>query len=164
MKLTSKHSAQLSYCLKLATSVKIWKLCKKHAAQLSFCLKLVTFVKKLNLFKNTVRSCPVARNWLQNNLCNCRFAWTWRLLITSYKLSKTPCTTVQLLEIAVKTLCATVVSLEVRPFINKLKLVQKTVRNCPVHWNWRQKSLRNFRSARNWRLLLKSKTCPKQRA
>ena len=46
------------------------KLASNHSAQVSFCLKLVTFVKKLNLVQNTMRNCPLAQNWGQNNLRN----------------------------------------------------------------------------------------------
>ena len=69
-KLASKHSAQLSFYLKVAncekakTSAKhraqlscCSKLASKHSAQLSFCLKLATFVKKLKIVKNSARNC-----------------------------------------------------------------------------------------------------------
>ena len=67
------------------------------------------------------------------------------------------CATFLLLEIGVKTLCATVVLLKKwRLLLKSLKLVQNTVHNCPVARNWRQNTLRNCRFASNWRLLLKS--------
>ena len=52
-----KHRAQLSCCPKVAS---------KHCAQLSFFLNLATFVKRLKLVEKTVRNCPVSRNWPQN--------------------------------------------------------------------------------------------------
>ena len=82
-------SAQLSCCSKLAS---------KPSAQLSFCLKVATFVKKLKLVQNTVHNCLVARNWRQNTLRNCRFAWNWRLLLKSLKLLKKARATVNLLK------------------------------------------------------------------
>ena len=106
LKLASKRYAQLWFCLKCALFVnnrrKTLKLCKavldktcrkqraqpcccsklapNHTAQLSFCLKWATFVKKLKLVQNTVRNCPVARNWRQNTLRNRRFALNWPAL------------------------------------------------------------------------------------
>ena len=50
-----KHRAQLSWFLKLVS---------KHSVQLTFCLKLATFVKNLKFVKNTVRNSAVAWNWL----------------------------------------------------------------------------------------------------
>ena len=40
--------------------------------------------------------------------------------------------------------------------VKDLKLAQKTVRNCPVAWNWLQNILRNCCFAWDWRLVLKS--------
>ena len=131
-------------------------------------------------------NCPVPCNWRQNTMRNCRFSWIWRLLLQGYNLSKRLCATVLLLEICVKTRCATGDLLEVvvfcqqaktcpkhrarllcclklasihspqlsfflklASFVKKLKLVQKTVRSCPVAWDWR--------------LLLKSQTLCKTR-
>ena len=111
-----KQRTQPSCCSKLAS---------KHSAQMSFCLKLATFFKKVKLVQNTVRNCPVARNWRQNTLRNCRF-WHWRLLLTSENLSKTPCATVHFLEICVKALCATLNLAEIGDFCEKAK-------NCPKH-------------------------------
>ena len=62
------------------------KAFEKLAAQLSFKSKLVTFVKKLRLAQNTVRNCPVARNWRQNTLRNRRFAPNWPVLLGSQSL------------------------------------------------------------------------------
>ena len=41
-------------------------MASKHCAQLSFFLNLATFVKRLKLVEKTVRNCPVSRNWPQN--------------------------------------------------------------------------------------------------
>ena len=100
LKLASKRYAQLWFCLKCAPFVnnrrKTLKLCKavldktckkqraqpccslklapNHTAQLSFCFKLARIVTKVKHEENTMRIFPVARNWGQNTLRNCRFA------------------------------------------------------------------------------------------
>ena len=107
-----KHRAQLSSCLKLAS---------KHSEKLSLFLKLATLLKKLNLVQNTVRNCPVSWNGRQKTLRNSRFAWIWRLLLKSLNLPKRPCATVLLLKFCVKTLCKTVVVLEIGNFSKKAK-------------------------------------------
>ena len=71
-KACEKLRAQLSFGSKLAS---------KHSAQVSFCLELASFVKKLRLLRNIVRKCPVAQNLRQNTLRNCRFAWNGRYFI-----------------------------------------------------------------------------------
>ena len=68
-----------------------------------------------------MHNCPVARNLRQNTLRNWRFAWTWRLLLTIYNLSRTPCATVLLLKIPLKTLCTTVVLFKIGDFCEKAK-------------------------------------------
>ena len=75
------------------------KLASKHTAQMSLCLKSVTFVEKLKVVQNPLRNCSVARKWRQNTLRKCRFVLDWLLLLRSENLSKTPCATVVLLEI-----------------------------------------------------------------
>ena len=50
------------------------KFASQSSAQLTFCLKLATFVNKLRLVQNTVRNCPVSSNRRQNTLRNCRSA------------------------------------------------------------------------------------------
>ena len=59
-----KPLAQLSCCLKFGC---------KHSAQLTLYLNLASFVTNLKLIQNTVRNCPIARNWHQKSLRNCRF-------------------------------------------------------------------------------------------
>ena len=61
----AKHRAQLSCCSKFAS---------KHSAQPSFCLKLARIVRMPKPVKNAVHNFPVARNWPQITLRNCRFA------------------------------------------------------------------------------------------
>ena len=100
-KICPRHRAQHSCCSKLAS---------KLSAKLSLCLKLVSFVKRLKLVQNPFRNFPVAANWRQNALHNSGFVQNWRLLLRSWNLTQTPCATVLLLEIGLKTLCATVVS------------------------------------------------------
>ena len=70
-----------------------------HTAQLSFCLKLATFLNKLKLVQNTVRNHAVARNWPQVRLCNCRFASNWTVLLGRKSLYETACATVLFIEI-----------------------------------------------------------------
>ena len=49
--------------------------------------------------------------------------------------------------------------------VEKLRLVQKTVHNCPVAQNWRQNTVRNCCFGWNWRLASKSlKLCKTDRA
>ena len=129
-KFASKHSAQLSFYLNLATFFKrlelllnnlrnrpvAW-LASKHSTKLSSFLNLGNFYKRLKLVQKTLRNCPVAWNWRQNTLRNFRFAWALRLLITIKNLSKRPCGTVLLLEIGIKTLCANVVFFEFGEFL-----------------------------------------------
>ena len=70
----AKHREQLSQCSILAS---------KHSAQLSLSLKSATFFKKLNLVKNTVHNCPVARNWRQNTVSQLRKVfWTCLTFLT----------------------------------------------------------------------------------
>ena len=73
-----------------------------------------------------------AGSWPQVTLCNFRFASNWPVLLESERLletaratvlliktgdlSKTPCVIVLLLEIGVKTLCATAVLLQIGPY------------------------------------------------
>ena len=109
LKLASKRYAQLWFCLKCAPFVKkrqkklklfkavVDKTCKRqrarpccclklapnHTAQLSFCFKLARIVTKVKFEKNTMRIFPVARNWGQNTLRNCRFAYNWRVLLNN---------------------------------------------------------------------------------
>ena len=92
------------------------KLASNHSGQLLFCFKLARIVRNVKLVWNTVRNCPVARNWRQNTLRNCLFVRNWLLLLRSQNLSKTPCATLLLLEIGVKTLCATVFLFEIGQF------------------------------------------------
>ena len=168
-------------------------MASKHSAQLSFCFKLAPIVTKPKLVKNAVHNFPVARNWPQMTQRNCRFAWNEPHLLKSLNLSKTSCATVLLLEIDTKTLSATVLLLQIGPycyeakacekrraqlfccsklapnhaaqlslclkwatFVRKLKLVQNTVRNRAVARNWPQVRLRNFLFASNWAVLLRS--------
>ena len=116
-----------------------WKLASKNSAQLTFCLKLATLVKKLKRVQNIVCNCPVDWNWRentlrnrpvaknrrQNTLCNCRFVWNWRLCQIAKTCFNTPCATVLLFKIGVKTLCATVVLLEIGDFREEAKSCQK---------------------------------------
>ena len=60
-----KQSAQPCCCSKLA---------RNHTAQLSFCFKLARIIRKQKLVKNTVRNWPVAKNWRKKSLRNSRFA------------------------------------------------------------------------------------------
>ena len=109
LKLASKRYVQLWFCLRCAPFVnnrrKTLKLCKavldktckkqraqpcccsklapNHTAQLSFCFKLAHIVRNPNLLKNAVHNFPVARNWPQITLRNCRFAWNGRHLLKS---------------------------------------------------------------------------------
>ena len=60
----------------------------KHSAQLSFCLNLGTFVKKPKLVQKTVRNCPVAWNWRQHTLRNCRFFINLATFVKRLKLAE----------------------------------------------------------------------------
>ena len=92
-KACEKRRAQLSCCSKLAPS---------QTAQKSFCSKFGRIVRKLRPVRKCVRNCPVNRN-------SC-------LLWKSYDLSETPCPIVLLLEIGLKSHCATFVLLEIGPY------------------------------------------------
>ena len=59
-----KHRAKLSCCLKFPS---------KHSPQPTFCFKLVRIVRKPKPVQNAVQKFPVARNWSQLTLHNCRF-------------------------------------------------------------------------------------------
>ena len=73
-KTCKRQRARPCCCLKLAPN---------HTAQLSFCFKLARIVTKVKFEKNTMRIFPFARNWGQNTLRNCRFAYNWRVLLNN---------------------------------------------------------------------------------
>ena len=72
-----KHRAQYSCCSKFAS---------KHSSQPSFCFKLARIVRKPKPVKNAVHNFPVARNWPQITLCNCRFRLKWATFLKKLKL------------------------------------------------------------------------------
>ena len=180
----------LSCCLKFAS---------KHSAQLSFCLKWATFYIKLKLVQNTVRNPAVAKNWPDVGLRNCCFAWNWPVLLGSQNMWKTPCTTFLLLqidpkshcatvvflgrqslrktpcalflllEIAFKTLCASVVLLRITVFI--YTTWQKILTVWPITFGKESAELRIYLSWCKWKIISKKlrfaildKTCKKRRA
>ena len=108
-KTCGKQRVQLCCCSKLAPN---------HTPQLSFCFKLARIVKKLKLVPSTLRNCPVAQNW--RKIKNVRRTLKCRFRVTVCKIA---CATVLLLGIDVKTLCPTVVLLEIGA-------VCKTAENC----------------------------------
>ena len=161
---------QLSCCSKFAS---------KHSAQLSFCLKWATFYIKLKLVQNTVRNPAFEQNWRDVGLRNCRFSWNWPVLLGSQNMWKTLCKTFLLLVIAPNhtaqlsfclegkawgkhraqlSFCSKLAPnhnaqlsfcLKWAAFLIKVKLVQNTVRNRAVAQNWPQVRLRNCRFAWN---------------
>ena len=76
-----------------------------------------------------MRECAVVENWCQITPRNCFFALTWSVLLMTLDMCKKLCATVPLLEIGVKTFCATVVGLKFVPCVKKLKIKQNIACN-----------------------------------
>ena len=119
---TTLRNCKLS---KVCSSNEKAKLCAKDNAQLS------RIVRKLKPVPNTVRHCPVARNW--RKVINLRTTSKCRFRLSLYK---TACANVLLLQIGVETLCTTVVLLEIGAMCKQAKNCAKQIAQLKISLNW----------------------------
>ena len=91
-KLASTHTAQLSFCFKLACAkhrAQLFccsKFASKHSAQPSFCLKLARIVRKPKPVKNAVHKFPFARYWPQNHSAQLSVCLKWATFLNKLQL------------------------------------------------------------------------------
>ena len=79
-----------------------------------------------------MRICPVSSNWRQNTRRNCRFSWSWRLLLTSKTCPKNRAQQSCCSKLASKDSAQLSICLNLASFVHKQKRVKKIARNCPV--------------------------------